>query len=344
MPTDIGKIMLNIVKILLTALLITTYSFSFSESLDNLKNTYRQSVIYISAQKANAQTGAVVEESGTGFIVNKKGYVITAAHVVSGGAGIDVVIKGAQGSNEGTLEGMEVILEDSNMDVALLRFKNTAIERKPIPIGDPWLLSGDARIYAMGYPKGEEWYHGEGGITGEGPKGSLTTTLVLNIGMSGGPIFNTDGRVVAMVWGGVKTEEVKGLNRILPINLLDTPLRIAGVLASTPPGSSVSMQSVRPQRKKAIEVTYKIDETQQRHDNLQPTSENYNKTFLSKDGYKIIDHKFIAKSANNSTVTSVQVTPDGKALTVQFSLKSGPVFDRWRGWLDAEIFTLQEPI
>lgn len=203
---------------------------SISDSLSKTVEENRESTIYLRVEKANEVTGAVTEQHGTGFVINQNGYVITAAHVVREDPGFQVKVKGAVGSREGTLESMEILALDSNFDVALLRFKNTFLQRRAVSFGDPWSVEEDATIYAMGFPGIEEWFHTEGKLSGKvGPLGSWNTTIILNPNMSGGPIFNIEGNVIALVWGGVPTPGIVGINRVLPINLYTNLLHIAGV-------------------------------------------------------------------------------------------------------------------
>lgn len=325
--------------ILLFSLLSPTLASAVS--LDDVVQANRGSVVFIKAQKVNPMNGAITEVEGTGFIVSKSGLVVTSGHVVSSAGAAEVDIRGAVASREGTLEGMEVIYENSNMDVALLRFKNTAPARTPIVIGDPWKVSDAATVYAMGFPTKEEWFHTEGKLSGKGaPRGSWNTTMVLNPGMSGGPVFNSDGQVIAMVWGASSTSGILGINRVLPINLLAEPLRLAGavpVTAVTPLTDPTTPAS------QIVEVVYRIDQTQESLGGLTSASLDYRKDFQARTGFRFKDYTVVSRSVNNATITAVTISSDRKTLTVTFSLKSGPIFDRWRGWLDVDYLTRQEP-
>ena len=232
---------------------------------------------------------------------------------------------------------MDVLYENSNLDVALLKFRNTAIERQAVLLGDPWSLDDGATIYAMGFPGKEEWFHTEGKLSRKsGPKGSWNTTLVLNPGMSGGPVFNIDEKVVAMVWGGVPDKDINGINRILPVNLLAEPLRIAGIEVPTYPKPTLS------KTKEIVERAYRINQSQESLGGLSPTSKEYVVTYTAQQGFRITDYTFNAFSANNVSGPFVDLAPDRKSFTVRYSLKSGPAYDRWRGWLDGQILTRQE--
>jgi hypothetical protein len=306
-------------------------SVGVDASLIDVVNNNRGSVVYINTQKISENTGAVTEQFGTGFLVNGEGYVLTAAHVVGSGAGFQIDIRGGIGSREAVLEGMEVLYENTNADVAVLRFKNSSIRRPSVQLGDPWAVAGDAVLYAMGFPGREEWFHTEGKMAGRGPKGSWNTTLVLNPGMSGGPIFDVNGKVVAMVWGGVPDQGIYGINRVIPINVLSDALRIAGALPL--------LKAAMPER--LVEVAYKIEETKNSDLKMESTIKDYALVFNAKPGFKIVDAVYVEKSANNSTKPDIDLSEDKKSIKVTFNIKSGPLYDQYRGWLSADILTRQ---
>jgi hypothetical protein len=334
-----------LVELIRVALLLAVFHTANAITLSEAVKMNRQSVVYIKVSKANEISGAVTEQNGTGFILNKEGYAVTAAHVVAGGQGVQVDVRGAVGSREASLESMEVLYESSNFDVALIRFKDSSKERSPVRLGDPWARKDGDTIYVMGFPGTEEWFHAEGVLSGKGPKGSWNTTAVLNPGMSGGPAFDTEGGVIAMVWGGVATTGVNGINRVLPINLLREPLGFAGAVAVASSMATETPYVTIPMPPKPLnvqEVQYAFAETLNTLGGLKPGTKTYTRTFDAAPGFKITDYKVITKSANNANVPKIVLSADGKKLEVAFALTSGPLYDQWRGWIDAEVQTRQK--
>jgi S1-C subfamily serine protease len=282
-------------------------------SLTEVVKANRPSVVYVKVEKADEQTGAVTEVSGTGFVVGK-GFVLTAQHVVAGGKGIQVKVSGATASAAANPEPMEVLAENSSSDVAILRFKNTATPRQVVKLGDPWKLGDGDTVYALGFPIGEEWFHTEGKLAGRGVKNSWSTTTVLNPGMSGGPIFNVDGEVVAITWGGVATPSISGINRILPINLFADFLSITG--ATIEPSTSGNTAS------KPVEVVYNIDRVQESLGGMNKSTKSYTQTFQAHPGHKIVDFTVITRSTNKASQPGVTISPAGDFLTVKYELTS----------------------
>jgi len=305
-------------------------------SLAEVNAAYRKATVFIRADKVNGQTGAVTTETGSGFILNNSGYVLTADHVVAAGSDIDVKIAGASESREAQLESLELLFENAQLDVALLKFKNTALPRKSVKVGNPWALDDGAKIYVLGFPGQEEWFSDAGTLSARsGPKGSWLTSMNLDAGTSGGPVFNQSGEVVAFVWGGANklvsngnAAAMHGLNRAIPVNLVGEFLSAAGVASPTT-------------RMAFDEVTYKIDETLNSAMNVAPTTKAFEKVFAAKPGYVIVDQQLISKSATKVSDVSTSIAPDGKSMKVAYKLTSGPLYDQWRGWLEADVITKQ---
>jgi S1-C subfamily serine protease len=209
-------------------------------TLAQLVGRYRNSVLRLRVEIVDKKNGAVTDAYATGFVISDQGHVLTAAHFLNG---VDryATVYGHVASKFSAADELEIISHDTTQDAALLKFKSSAIVRIPIPIGSPKYVSDASTLYVMGFPMSEEWFYDTGTLTGKGgPLGSWTTTMSFEPGISGGPIFNADGEVVAMVWGGVPGSEGT-LNRILPVNLLSTQIEKSGSkISSDPPWSQLS--------------------------------------------------------------------------------------------------------
>jgi hypothetical protein len=75
-----------------------------------------------------------------------------------------------------------------------------------------------------------------------------------------------------------------------------------------------------------------------------PEKKNYKKYFDALPGYKIISAEVVKLSNTEDELKPLNISSDGKNVTLEFSLKSGSSFDRWRGWLKGNIVTTQERI
>ncbi len=70
---------------------------------------------------------------------------------------------------------------------------------------------------------------------------------------------------------------------------------------------------------------------------LSKSTRVYEKVFPAAPGHKITSFDLQPASLNNAHIRSAQIVDGGKALRVEYSLTSGPLFDQYRGWIHATI-------
>ena len=183
--------------------------------------------------KVNPATVLVVAEQGesalvgTGVIMTADGYVITNAHVISGGETCWVVLA------NGMDYTAQLVGYDTDEDLAVLKLEN-AQDLPVAEFGNSDLAVVGDRVYAIGNPLGIEL---RGTLT-EGILSAinrdvelegrilnvLQTTAALNNGNSGGPLINRYGQVIGintlkMSGTGAPDEAtVEGLGFALPIS------------------------------------------------------------------------------------------------------------------------------
>lgn len=92
---------------------------------------------------------------------------------------------------------------------------------------------------------------------------------------------------------------------------------------------------------KRISRAFEISRLKDDHPSITPTTEKYTLKFAADAGYKFTEFEFGELSRNHGSAPVIEVSPDGKEISVQFSLTSGPLFDRYRGWLDGTLVTRQ---
>ena len=150
------------------------------------------------------QRGAAKKDGvrlGTGVIVNKRGAILTAFHVVDGAAKIRVTFV------DGTSSTATVAEADPEHDTAVLAPKRLPQVLVPAVLGGRVQLGDEA--YAVGNPLGFIDSITSGVISGLGrsvdvPNGKRLRDLIqfdaaVNPGNSGGPLLNRGGQVVGIV-------------------------------------------------------------------------------------------------------------------------------------------------
>ncbi len=136
---------------------------------------------------------------GSGFVLNKDGYILTNDHVVRGFDKFKVVFKNVKEPVAAKLIG-----SDPTIDVALLKVEGNG-NLQPIEIGDSSAVKVGDWAIAIGAPFGLEQSMtvgviskvGRGGIDNSGVH-YIQTDAAINQGNSGGPLLDINGRVVGI--------------------------------------------------------------------------------------------------------------------------------------------------
>lgn len=168
------------------------------------------------AQKNQAKLRAAVvtlntaSGSGSGFYIDRAGYLLTNFHVVSGSRYVKVTLL------NGDKLVAEVVKLSERDDVALL--KSVAIDFEPLAVRPDTLEVGE-EVYAIGTPLGVLTSTMTRGVlsadrTTQGVR-MLQSDAAVTFGSSGGPLLDGEGRVIGITTGGVRGE--KGFNFFIPI-------------------------------------------------------------------------------------------------------------------------------
>jgi serine protease Do len=135
---------------------------------------------------------------GSGFIISKDGFILTNDHVVEGADEITVKLTDKREYKA------KVIGSDKRTDIALIKIEPTS----PLPAvktGDPAKLKVGEWVVAIGSPFGFENTVTAGIVSGKGRIMQdanlvpfIQTDVAINVGNSGGPLFNMRGEVVGI--------------------------------------------------------------------------------------------------------------------------------------------------
>jgi len=195
--------------------------------------------------------------TGSGFIINQEGYIITNEHVVHKADKIKVTL------SDGREFIGEVIGSDTTSDMAIVKIK---AEHLPlVALGDSDKLRVGEIVVAIGNPYGLQQTVTMGvvsakgrsiptGIEGRVYKDFIQTDAAINPGNSGGPLLNTKGEVV-----GINTAIIpyaQGIGFAIPINIakknIDDLINLGKVRRSW---LGVYIQEVTPEIAKQFNLT-----------------------------------------------------------------------------------------
>ena len=160
---------------------------------------------------------------GSGFIIDKDGYIVTNNHVIAGADEIKVKL------NSGKEYDAKIIGRDPSTDIALIKIK--ADENYSVAtFGDSDSLKVGQWVVAIGSPFGLEHtvtagiVSAKGRVIGSGPYDDfIQTDASINPGNSGGPLIDMKGQVV-----GINTAIIAGGNGIgfaIPVNMAKGVIR-----------------------------------------------------------------------------------------------------------------------
>jgi serine protease Do len=207
-------------------------------SLADLAERARPAVVHV---RGVAEEGAVSSEHdgegartsiGTGFIINKDGYVVTNEHVVR--SVVDLRVRLYDGRE---LQAC-VVGADAPTDIALLKVTPPA-PLPVLPLGDSDAVRVGEPVIAIGNPYGfnhsvtagivsakervvdRSTLH-EGGRDQDIYSFFIQTDASINLGNSGGPLIDGTGAVIgvnAAFWAGHPLQPAQGIGFAIPINM-----------------------------------------------------------------------------------------------------------------------------
>lgn len=209
----------------------------------------KKSVVYITAvaTETDPATGTVVRKpkgSGSGFVWDRYGHVVTNHHVVTA--------QGPDGQRQGEIPVVEVTLSDGKtyqgrvigfsfaFDIAVLQVFAPLDAMQPIPIGSSADLQVGQDVMAIGNPFGLDHSLTKGIVSAlDRPiptdyqtrvlKG-IQTDAAVNPGNSGGPLLDSSGRLIGMNTAiPAATGASVGIGFAIPVDTLNqiVPLLIA---------------------------------------------------------------------------------------------------------------------
>ena len=163
--------------------------------------------------------------SGTGFIWDESGLIVTNYHVVQGANKITIELQSNK-SYQATVVGSA-----PEKDIALLKIDAPNEDLKPLPLGDSTSLAVGRKVLAIGNPFALDTTLTVGvvsalgreikSITNRTIKNVIQTDAAINPGNSGGPLLNSNGQLVGVNTAIYSpTGASAGIGFAIPVNAL----------------------------------------------------------------------------------------------------------------------------
>ena len=222
------KLKFLFIGLVLSVVCLASNALAQYPSFADLAEKLMPSVVNISSFTSpentdTSSTNAETSESlGSGFILDKDGYIITNNHVVDKAETIQVTL-----SNNQKFEA-QLIGKDPKTDLALIKIEANQ-QLQPVTFGDSDKIRVGDWILAIGNPFGLGGSVTAGIISAKsrdiesGPYDNfIQTDASINQGNSGGPMFNMKGEVIGISSAIFSTTGVsQGIGFAIPVNLAD---------------------------------------------------------------------------------------------------------------------------
>lgn len=140
--------------------------------------------------------------TGSGFVWDGSGHVVTNFHVIKGADGANVTL------SDQSVWNARLVGADPRHDIAVLRIEATKKQLQPVTVGSSHDLVVGQQVLAIGSPFGLDYTLTTGvisgldreidGVGGLPIRGAIQTDAAINPGNSGGPLLDSGGRLIGV--------------------------------------------------------------------------------------------------------------------------------------------------
>jgi serine protease Do len=201
-----------------------------NDLLADLAERLRPGLVFVRVQRATTaskeepvreEPGEPRRATGSGFIIDPSGLIVTNAHVVERAGQIQVRL------DDGRRFPATVVGRDSRVDLALLKIAG-ATKLTVLPLGDSNRLRVGELVLALGNPLGLEQSVSMGIVSRKGAPLTVAapgfdyiqTDAAINPGNSGGPLVNVSGQVIGVTSMVSSQGGLRPIGFAIPSNLV----------------------------------------------------------------------------------------------------------------------------
>jgi serine protease Do len=192
--------------------------------------------------------------TGSGFLINKDGHLITNYHVIARETLIKTTVfqRTGNGFEQKKYEKVKIIAFNPFVDLALLRIDDAQREFPYVYLGDMSRVAVGETVFAIGNPLGLTRSVSQGIVstTNRDFAGQLyiQTTTDINPGNSGGPLFNLAGEVIGVTSMGYLF--YGGLNFAIPVDTVKRFLENCDAFAYSEDNPNAGFRYLQPSTRK----------------------------------------------------------------------------------------------
>jgi len=211
-----------------------------------IDNLICKEINYTNSNVSISKSDYDVKATGSGILISENGYVITNEHVIDNANKIQVEI-----TSEGISKSYSAILvqKDKDNDLAILKINDDSF--KPLAklkysFKESGALEVGANAFTIGFPlalsgMGKEAKYTDGKISSKtGYNGSLNTfqtSIPVQPGNSGGPVFNNNGELIGLINASVS--ETDNVSYAVKLNYIKNLIEAVGETTTLPSDKSL---------------------------------------------------------------------------------------------------------
>lgn len=204
---------------------VPTYTTDSERMLNTLYNNAAPSVVLIYVDVVTNQGQG--EATGSGFVLDQQGHIVTNNHVVEGARDISVNFF------DGRIVRGQIVGTDPDSDLAVIQVNDVPAEDlRPLALADSSSIFVGQEVLAIGAPFGQAWTLTTGivsaidrsiqGLSGFSIGQAIQTDAAINPGNSGGPLLNLQGEVIGVNSQIIsRSRSSSGVGFAIPANLVD---------------------------------------------------------------------------------------------------------------------------
>lgn len=281
----------------------------------------------------------VPQGSGSGFVWDKEGHIVTNWHVIDGAKKIEVTFVGGE-----TFEA-ELVGEAPTKDLALLKIKELDKKVEPLTLGKSDALKVGQSTIAIGNPFGLDHTLTTGVISALGREINspssfgeikipdiIQTDAAINPGNSGGPLLDSSGRLI-----GVNTAIISpsggysGIGFSIPVDLLKwviPELKKYGRIQRPTLGITMIQEKFNPENVQGVIVNQVLEDGAAARAGIIPSSLirnsiSWGDRIIGLGDYEINNRSDLILALENYKVgdqVGLKVVRDGEELTIDLEL------------------------
>jgi S1-C subfamily serine protease len=203
---------------------IPSFATEMERMLADVYNRVSPSVVSISVITAQGSR-LRGEGTGTGFVIDTAGHIVTNAHVIDGAVRIEVNFF------DGRIVRGQLVGADRDSDLAVIKVDVPPETLTPVPLGDSDSLFIGQSVVAIGSPFNQRWTMTTGiisalertiqGLSNFSIGSVIQTDAAINPGNSGGPLLNLRGEVIGVNSQIISEARINsGVGFAIPSNLV----------------------------------------------------------------------------------------------------------------------------